>query len=157
MRIAFDTNLLVAALTKPSGASGRIVRAWRDGRVEFVASEATLAEADAVVGGGWLERVVPRDAIASLLVELRERAVMVNAASGRGRPAGSPYERIAGLGLKDAGDVRMVEAAVAGGARYVVTTDREFLSKRGLGDVEFVTPSEFLRVLEADRPDIAEL
>ena len=42
----------------------------------------------------------------------------------------------------------MVEAAVAGGARYIVTTDREFLSQRGYGDVEFVTPAEFTRLAE---------
>jgi len=49
--------------------------------------------------------------------------------------------------LKDAGDLRLVEAAVAGGARYIVTTDREFLRARGYADVEFVTPAEFERLL----------
>ena len=44
----------------------------------------------------------------------------------------------------------MVEAAVAAGARYVVTTDREFLSQRGYGNVEFVTPGEFRRLSEND-------
>jgi predicted nucleic acid-binding protein len=59
--------------------------------------------------------------------------------------------RIADLRLKDEGDLRMVEAAVAGGARYVVTTDREFLRQRGYGDVEFVTPDEFLEELDKQR------
>ena len=45
--------------------------------------------------------------------------------------------------MKDEGDRRLVEASVAGGARYVVTTDREFLSQRRYGEVEFVTPGEF--------------
>ena len=58
-------------------------------------------------------------------------------------------EPIADLPLKDEGDRRLVEAAVAGGARYVVTTDREFLRQRGYGGTEFVTPDEFLRAFEA--------
>jgi predicted nucleic acid-binding protein len=30
MRIVLDTSVLIAALTKPAGAAGRTVRAWRD-------------------------------------------------------------------------------------------------------------------------------
>ncbi len=49
------------------------------------------------------------------------------------------------LTLKDEGDRRMVETAAAGGASCIVTTDREFLSHRGWGSVEFVTPAEWWR------------
>jgi putative PIN family toxin of toxin-antitoxin system len=131
-RIAIDTNLLIAALTRPSGKSARIVEEWLDGRLEVVASPATIREAELVLGGGWLGRLVSREAVASLLDALRTRTVL----------AGEP-EPIADVRLKDEGDLRMVEAAAAGGARYIVTTDREFLSQRGYGDVEFVTPAEF--------------
>lgn len=135
LRIAFDTNLLVAALTSPRGASARILSAWRDGRLEIVASEATLREAEFVVGGRWLARIASPEAASALLDDLRTKTVRVEP-----QPVG-------GLRLKDPGDLRMVEAAIAGGARYVVTTDREFLSRRGHAGVEFVTPSEFLRLL----------
>lgn len=137
MRICIDTNLLIAAVTKPSGASGRIVRAWLDGEIEVVTSEATLREADLVVGAGWLARMRSRTAVDGLLNDLRTRTVFVDAPPS-----------IRDLHLKDAGDLRMVEAAVAGGANYIVTTDREFLSQRGYGSVEFVTPGEFLALLE---------
>jgi len=136
MRIAIDTNVLIAALTRPGGTSARIVREWLDGRLEAVASEATIREAELVLGGGWLARMVSREAVESLLVALRTSSVRVE------QPA-----PIHDLRLKDEGDLRLVEAAVAGGARYVVTTDREFLRARGYGEVEFVTPGEFLRVL----------
>jgi hypothetical protein len=133
IRIAIDTTCLVAALAKPSGSAARVVGAWREGRVEAVASEATAREAELVLGGGWLSRLAARERIGELLRDLRERTVWV----------GDP-PRITGLHLKDEGDQRMVEAAVAGGASYVVTSDREFLSQRGHGSVEFVTPAEFL-------------
>jgi putative PIN family toxin of toxin-antitoxin system len=134
MRVAIDTNLLIAALTRPRGKSSRIVREWLDGRLEVVASAATIREAEFVLGGGWLGRMVSREAVESLLDALRTRSVLIEDPS-----------RIPDLRLKDKGDLRMVETAVAGGARYVVTTDREFLRQRGYGDVEFVTPEEFLK------------
>jgi putative PIN family toxin of toxin-antitoxin system len=131
MRIAIDTNVLIGALVNPRGESARLVRAWREGRVEVVASEATVREAELVLGGGWLGRMTSRVEVERLLEDLRARTVWVE----------SP-ERISELRLKDAGDLRLVEAAVSGGAQYIVTTDREFLSQRGYGNVEFVTPGE---------------
>lgn len=137
MRIAIDTNLLVAALTKRRGASARLLQAWRDSEIEVVASEATAREAELVLGGGWLARLAGRENVEQLLSDLRERTVWVE----------SP-QPVRDLKLKDAGDLRMVEAALAGGAELIVTTDREFLSKRGYGPVEFVTPTEALRRLD---------
>jgi putative PIN family toxin of toxin-antitoxin system len=139
LRLAIDTNVLIAALTRPRGTSARIVKAWLDGRLEVVASEATVREAELVLGGGWLGRLASREAVESLLEALRTRSVMVE------KPAA-----IRDLRLKDEGDLRLVEAAVAGGAGYIVTTDREFLRTRGYGNVEFVVPAEFLALVLAD-------
>lgn len=139
MRIAIDTTCLIAALTQPRGRSARVVRAWLEGDVEAVASEATVREAELVLGAGWLKRVVPARRIDELLDDMRSRTVRVE------EPG-----RIDELRLKDEGDRRLAEAAVAGGARYVVTADREFLSQRGYGRVEFVTPGEFLRIAGLD-------
>lgn len=136
MRICIDTNLLIAALTRRGGASAQLVEAWLDGDVEVVTSEATQREAKLVLGGGWLARMTSRSTVDDLLEKLRTRTVVVDP------------DEIDDIGLKDEGDRRMVEAAVAGGVEYIVTTDREFLSKRGYGDTEFVTPREMLRILE---------
>ncbi len=135
VRILIDTNVLIAALTNRGGSSARIVRAWRDGRVEVVASEITLREAELVLGGGWLARMTSQEAVSDLLEDLRSRTVWVAQA-----------EEIPHLPLKDEGDRRLVEAAVAGGAAYIVTTDREFLSHRGYRNVEFITPEDFRRI-----------
>ena len=140
MRIAIDTNVLIAALTRTGGTSARIAQAWLDGRLEVVASPATIREAELVLGGGWLARMVSPESIESLLDALQTRSVLIE------RPP-----QVRDLRLKDAGDLRLVEAAVSGGARYIVTTDREFLRTRGYAGVEFVTPAEFERLLrEAD-------
>ena len=131
MRVVLDTSVLIAALAKPSGAAGRIVRAWRGGDIEAVASEATLREAELVIGAGWAARLASRGEVERLLRDLRERTVRVTP------------QAIRDLSLKDEGDLRLVEAAVAADASYVITADRELLSKRGYGHTEFVTPSEF--------------
>ena len=140
VRIAIDTNCLIGALLNPEGACARIVQAWLGGEVDAVASEATVREAELVLGGRWLARMVGREMVDELLRQLRTRTAWVE-----------EPPRIADVRLKDEGDLRMVEAAVAGGARYVVTTDREFLSRRGYGEVEFMTPSELLDRLEEER------
>jgi putative PIN family toxin of toxin-antitoxin system len=136
VRVAIDTNVVVAALTTPTGSGARILRAWRRGELEVVCSTATLREAKAIVDSEWLARLTTPRAAKELLGELRARAVVV-------RPA-----TISDLPLKDEGDLHLVEAAVAGGASYLVTSDRELLQKRGYGRVEFVTPSELLRALK---------
>ena len=138
-RIAIDTNVLIAALTRPRGTSARIVAAWLEGRLEVVASAATVREAEFVLGGGWLGRLVSRETVESLLAALRMRSVYVE------RP-----DPIRDLRLKDAGDLRLVEAAAVASASYVVTTDREFLRARGYGSLEFVTPGEFARLMAED-------
>ena len=136
MRVIIDTNLLVGALAKRGGAASRILESWRKGRFEHVASKATLREAELVVGARWVERLSGKEERDGLLAELRDHSIIVAA----------PI--LDELTLKDAGDRRLVEAAHAGGARYLVTADREVLRMWGYGGVEFVTSEEFLRALK---------
>ena len=135
MRAIIDTNLLVGALARRGGTADRILELWRVGAFEHIASEVTLREAELVVGARWVERLGGKKERDDLLAELRDRSIIVDA----------PI--LEGLTLKDAGDRRLVEAAHAGGARYLVTADREVLRMWGYGGVEFVTSSEFLRAL----------
>ena len=134
IRIAIDTNVLVAGLTNSSGAAARIVDAWVEDRLEVVSSEATLREAELILDSRWLRRLVPSDMIEALLDLLRTRSIRV-----RGTP-------IKDLPLKDEGDRRLAEAAVQGGASYLVTADVELLKYRGYGTAEFIKPTDFLKL-----------
>src|SRR5439155_5808392 len=93
MRIAIDTNVLIAAVTRPGGTGARIVQTWLDGRLEVVASTATIREVELVLGAGWLARMVSPEVIEVLLEALRTRSVFIE------QPP-----RILDLRLKDAGD-----------------------------------------------------
>ncbi|MEE8277271.1 MAG: PIN domain-containing protein, partial [Thermoanaerobaculia bacterium] len=94
LRIAIDTNVLVAALTNSGGAAARLVDAWVEDRLDVVSSEATLREAELILDSQWLRRIVPRGRIGALLDVLRTRSVRV-----RVTPIGD-------LPLKDEGDRR---------------------------------------------------
>jgi putative PIN family toxin of toxin-antitoxin system len=135
MRIVIDTNVLIAALTQPSCSGAQVVRAWLEGRLEVVSSEATLREAELVLDSEWLKRLSSRRKVRALLEQLQTRTIRVK---------GCPVKDIA---LRDQGDRRLVEAAVDGDAAYLVTTDRELLNQRGYAGTEFVTPAELLGVL----------
>lgn len=134
-RIVIDTSVLVAALTRPSGGAAKILDACLEGRLEVVCSEATLREAELVIDSQWLRRLVPAGRIDSILKCFRTRSIRV-----RGAP-------IHGLPLKDVGDQRLVEAAVEGGATYLVTADAELLRYRGHGGTEFVTATQLVQRL----------
>ncbi len=137
MRVVLDANVLIAALTKPGGSAGRLVRAWREGRFDVVASAETLTEACLVLDARWLARLSSQEAIRDLLAELGSRSLKVKGGA------------IEGVRLKDKGDVRLVEAAAAGKADYLVTADRELLRLRGYAGTEIVTAGELVRVIES--------
>jgi predicted nucleic acid-binding protein len=82
-------------------------------------------------------RLSSRSDVSRLLDQLRSGTVRV-----RGRP-------IKDIHLKDEGDRRLVEAAVAGDAAYLVTSDGEMLRQRGYAGTEFITARELLRVLRS--------
>jgi predicted nucleic acid-binding protein len=78
LRLAIDTNCLIAALTKRDGSSAAIVDAWLDGRVEAVASAATDREFLSQRGYDAVEFVTPD--------EMLDRVSEALASSHRPRP-----------------------------------------------------------------------
>ena len=119
LRIVLDTNVLVAGLAYTTSVPGRIVGAWRGGRLDMVLSRYILAE---------LLRVLPRlnhrlhwreedmldmvDALA-LLADLVEPA--------------ADAAPMAGPTLRDAADGPVLGTLLASGADYLVTGDKDLL------------------------------
>lgn len=138
-RIVLDTNLLIAALVEPTGASASLVDLWRRGQLEMITSGATRREAELVLGGRWLRRVASEEDRTRLLRDLAAHTLHVD--------PGEPPD----LPLRDEGDRNLVAAADAGEAAYLVTSDREVLAQRGYRGVEFVTAPELLRRISGKR------
>lgn len=63
MRAVLDTNVVISALLNPSGAPAQVVRAWRAGAFEYVASELLLAEVERAFAYPKIRaRIAPDDA-----------------------------------------------------------------------------------------------
>jgi uncharacterized protein len=139
-RLVLDTNVLIAAVVSRGGSAAKIVRLWREGRLDLLYTQETLAEARTVVGQTWVERVGGRDGPGQLLAELEEKGVRIE---------GTPRLN---LTLRHPGDRRLIEAAVAGNADFVVTSDREVLAMGEFMGVRMTKARDALQALGIEQP-----
>ena len=135
LRAVLDTNVLVAALRSQTGAAGEVVRELRRGSfVAVVSNNLSFEHQDVLVRPGMVPGLPAwaiekwLDAYAAL-VEFFEVDFLW-------RPL-----------LPDPDDERVLDAAFAGHASYIVTRNlRDFRGAETLG-IKAVTPDEFLRIL----------
>ena len=136
MRAVIDTNILIRALIKPDGTVGPVLRKLVAGAYTIIYSEPLLKELLAKL-------VLPRirdkyhindDAVEALLevIALRGKLVLP--------------ERTVHV-CRDPNDDMVIETALAGNARYVVTGDQDLLVLKSFEAVRFVTPRVFLQHL----------
>lgn len=128
MKVVFDTNILVSALVFPGGRGEEALRRIVEGRDELRLSKPILDELL-----GILARKFSRDAeeLARVAIFLSELSIPVN-------PRG--LLRV----VKDEPDNRIVECAVAGRARVIVTGDKMLLSLHEYRKVRIIGPREYL-------------
>ena len=119
LRIVLDTNVLLSGLAYPTSVPGRIVGAWRGGRLEVVLSRFILAE---------LLRVLPRlnhrlqwreEDMLDMIDTLALLADLVEP-SADAAPIGGPA-------LRDPADGPVIGTLLASGADYLVTGDKDLL------------------------------
>jgi putative PIN family toxin of toxin-antitoxin system len=140
MRVAFDTNVLVAALRSRTGASNALLRALRLGQLEAVASVPMLLEYEEVLmrpeqrqaTGMTVEDVgVFLDGLAALLIPVL------------------PYFLWRPL-LRDPDDEMVLDAAVNGRVHALVTFNvQDFMPEARLFQLEVLTPREVFRRLRS--------
>ena len=133
MRAVIDTNIIIRALIKPKGTVGPVLDRLRDGDYTAVYSEPLLEEMLAKLA---LSRIrdkyhVTEEQVADLLSLLALRGEWV-------KP-----ERTVHV-CREPGDDVVIEAALAGGAEWVVTGDEDLLILERFETVRFVTPCTFL-------------
>ncbi|MGH2952784.1 MAG: putative toxin-antitoxin system toxin component, PIN family [Solirubrobacterales bacterium] len=59
MRAVLDPNVIISALLSPSGTPARLLRAWRDGAFELVASALLIAELERALAYPKIQRLIP--------------------------------------------------------------------------------------------------
>jgi putative PIN family toxin of toxin-antitoxin system len=129
-KVVFDTNVFVRALINPKGINARLILSLS--RYVLVMSAAEVAEV--LARPGVLDDTAIRKLDVERVLELLTRAPMV-----------SPTTAV--MVCRDPDDNKFLEAAIAAGAAYLVTSDKDL---RDLGEYQGVKirlPVEFLREL----------
>lgn len=114
MRLVLDTDVIVAALRSPTGASAALLEAALDGKVILVANVALVLEYEATCS-----RAEHRAAAGLTASEV---ATFVDAVAALVEPVQSHF--VWRPQLKDPADEMVLEAAVNGGAEAIVTFNR---------------------------------
>lgn len=141
MDAVLDTNVAVSATISPKGPPAEIIRSWRAQSFSWVTSDPLLEELERTLRSRRLKRYLAwSDAdLSEFLAHVRQAALIV-----------TPTERIDVI-KDDPADNRVLEAALAGGAEYIVTGDRHLLDLASHRGVSIVTPARFVAVLAAQR------
>ena len=128
MRIVLDTNAFVSAVFF-GGVPGRILDAWRDGRVRLVLSAEIFDEYQRV--GRILAAEYPGVDLEPFLALLAVEAEIV-AAPALPAPVSD-----------DADDDKFLACAVAAGVEIIVSGDRDLLIHDGWRDLRILRPRQF--------------
>ena len=136
MRIVLDTNVMVSALLKDGGACRAVVRACLLGKLQPIVGNALFAE---------YEGVLSRDSLfGSSATTKAERETVLDAYLSR-----CDWVQISYLwrpNLRDEADNHIVELAIAGNARVVISGNKkDFASTELKLPFEVLTPGEFLK------------
>ena len=129
MRVVFDSNIFVSALTLPGGKADAAVLRVIDCEVTLVISHEIIDEVLTV-----LARKFSRDAeaLSRVAINLAEIGETVR-----------PAERL--RVLDDDSDNRILECAIAGRAEAIVTGDKAMLALKTYRHIRIISLSEFLR------------
>ncbi len=137
LRVVFDSNIFVSALTFPGGAADRALTHALQGRMTLLLSEPLLGEVLGVMGRKFLRDSEELSRLAVFLAELSEPV--------------DPRLQIAVLSNEP--DNRVLECAVAGRADLIVTGDRAMLRLRKFEGVSIITLRALLHRFERDDGD----
>lgn len=130
MKIVLDTNVLISGIFF-RGPPYEILRAWRDGRVQLLVSPSILDEYHRI--GAELALQFQGVDLKPFLDLLTVQAEIVLA------PALPPVIP------DDPSDDKFLEAAVAGGARYIVSGDKHLLKLSVFQGIEILKPRDFVQ------------
>ncbi|HEX4295560.1 MAG TPA: putative toxin-antitoxin system toxin component, PIN family [Rhizomicrobium sp.] len=139
MRLVLDTNIVVAAMRSPSGASAALLQAARRKKITMVANVALALEYEATC-------LLAEHRLAAGL-GLEDTAIFIDAVIALCEPVENSF--MWRPQLRDPADEMVLEAAVNGQARAIVTFNRrDFENVAQMFGVGVWLPSQALRRME---------
>lgn len=130
MRVVLDTNVFISGVFF-GGQPGKVLSAWRDGRVRLVLSLQILEEYVEVLHR--LEKLYPP-------VEVKPAIDLILA--GSEIITAPPLEKPAS---SDPDDDKFIACALASKAKVIISGDKHLLDMEGFQDLEIVRPSAFVK------------
>jgi len=142
MRVVLDTNVVVSAAVNPKGPPAQVIRAWRNRSFEWLTSPALLDELARTLHSPRVRCYMAwgEDEVAQFVSVVQQRVELV-----------SPTNLIDAISA-DPSDNRVLEAAVAAQADYVVSGDHHLLEVKTYEGVQIVTPARFVAILATTFP-----
>ena len=139
IRVVVDTNVYVSGLIKRNGPPGRVLAAQRGGQFDLVTSPALLAELEMVLRRPHILKLIHASVaeVLDFVDQLRVASIVVT-------------PDIAVTVARDPDDDRVLEAAQAGQADFIVSGDRHLLDLREFVGVPILTPTGFLTLLAVE-------
>ena len=133
MRIVLDTDVVVAAMRSPSGASAGLLQSAVDGRIQLLANVALILEYEAVC--------LRPEHLKAANLRIAQAQLFLNSVAALSEPVESHF--IWRPQLKDPSDEMVLEAAVNGRARAIVSFNhRDFGSAPRQFGIELLLPRD---------------
>jgi putative PIN family toxin of toxin-antitoxin system len=133
MRAVLDTNIFISGIHW-TGASGKIIEFWLDGKFELVVSAEIIDEIVKTLANFRVS--LDFEEILSWASIISEKSVFVE-----------PLIKFNAV-KEDLDDNKFVDVAVQGGADFIVSQDNHLLKIGEFKDIKILKPEEFLVVLE---------
>jgi len=130
-RAVVDTNVLISAALRSSGAPRRVVEKIRDNNASLLFSDDTFVELQTRIQRPKFDRYVSTSLRDEYLLQLLAASEWVSITGAR-------------LGCRDPDDDKMLETAIMGEADYLVTGDRALLDMSPFQGIPILTPTAFL-------------
>ena len=140
MRVVIDNDVLVRAALSPNGGAYRAMAKWAEGAFQLLRSPAQREEFLGVLERDYIRDRLPKGVHADLVGPLDLFTELVDTAGLEIRLCRDPK------------DDKILEAAVAGSADLIVTTDGDLLALSEVQGIPIIHLHTFLDTLGVPRP-----
>lgn len=138
LHVVLDTNVWISGIFFNRGVPARLLQRWRDEQFVVVMTAATLEELETVLRRKTVQFGAAPDLAVEWMKYVEAYAAIIDVAAN-----------LKGIS-RDPKDDMVLEAAVSGSAKYLVTGDQDLLVLKEFMGTQIVTPREFLELFEAD-------